>query len=206
MSDCLFARLNETTGNPVKTQVLQHKLRSAESCRQSGNLSGACRIYEDVLRRDPKSIQAWLLLGLTHYQLRDKQAAERSFRAAIRLQPANSLARTQLATVLLEMERPEEAEVQCRKALCNAPADARIERLLSIALRMRGQLTDALEVATRAAEKAPEDSSILTQLGHVQASLGRFDEAHTTLLKSRVLNPANPETHLRLCSVEGKLG
>ncbi|MCA9058243.1 MAG: tetratricopeptide repeat protein, partial [Planctomycetaceae bacterium] len=49
-------------------------------------------------------------------------------------------------------------------------------------------------------------SSILTQLGHVQASLGRFDEAHTTLLKSRVLNPANPETHLRLCSVEGKLG
>ena len=57
----------------MSEQILQNAWR----LHQAGNLNEAARLYQDVLRTNPRNFNALQLLGIVHFQRGEFEDAER---------------------------------------------------------------------------------------------------------------------------------
>jgi molybdenum cofactor biosynthesis enzyme MoaA len=78
---------------------LQNRLVQAETCREQGDLAGACRAFEAALDLDPNHLPA--LLGLAHCELQegDLVAARLDYLRVLKLDPANETATENLHVI-----------------------------------------------------------------------------------------------------------
>ncbi|MCA9063441.1 MAG: tetratricopeptide repeat protein [Planctomycetaceae bacterium] len=150
--------------------------------------------------------QVWMLLGVCDLQEGNLAEAERCFREALRLAPAQPLVKTQLARVLIESDRGVEAEALCREVLQKDPWNHDASQILVTALQRQGRLTEAIDVASHIVSRRPDCPGSLSQLGELLTAAGRLHDAHSTFVKARSLNSGLPHLHLQLSSVQGKLG
>jgi predicted Zn-dependent protease len=84
-------------------------LRSALGLEQAGQWEGAALAYAAALRRWPSSLGALVGLGNCRYELGDLEGAERAFRRAIEAHSTSGEACNNLAHVLAEQGRYDEA-------------------------------------------------------------------------------------------------
>jgi hypothetical protein len=73
--------------------------------------------YQTALTRWPNSLNALMGLGYTHYRLGDFKSAERAFREATEIHPQSAPAFNNLAHVLMEQGRMQEALATAKQAL-----------------------------------------------------------------------------------------
>ncbi|MCA9060228.1 MAG: tetratricopeptide repeat protein [Planctomycetaceae bacterium] len=188
------------------TRPLLRKLKSAETRQQAGDLVGARVLCQDILKKNPGVVQAWMMAGAGYFEEGNLSAAEEHFRKALELAPGEPLIRLHLAAVLLENRQPLESESLCQQVLQRDPWNPEASRLLGSSLRMQGRLAEAIEVAAHIVQRRPEDAACLSQLGELLFDAGRLHDAHSTLLKARSLNAGIPRIHLQLATVQGQLG
>ena len=84
---------------------------------RAGQLKAAVRAYKTALSRWPESFPAWIGLGNSFYAQGDLSSAANAFKQAIQLKPAHGLPLNNLAQVLWEQGKKEEAIQTIRHAI-----------------------------------------------------------------------------------------
>ena len=132
-------------------------LRAAVRLEEEGKLALAAHAYREIITQHPKSTLAWTNLGNAENQLGRRPAAEEAFRKALELDPDSADALNNLAWLLYEDKRYEEAEPLARKAVLTKAPDAwmRIDTLARI-LGARGKCEEARMTFRQALAQVPE--------------------------------------------------
>lgn len=92
-------------------------LQAAMGLERAGQGGAAVKAYDAALSRWPASFGAWLGLGNSRYAIGDLVGAAAAFQEATRLQPHAGTAFNNLAQVLWEMGRQDEALTAARQAV-----------------------------------------------------------------------------------------
>lgn len=132
-------------------------LRAAVQLEQEGKYALAATTYREILQRDPGSVLAWTNLGNAEMQLGRPLPAEEAFRKALELDPDSADTLNNLAWMLYEQKRYEEAEPLARRAALTEAPDAwtRLDTLARI-LAARGACEEAASTFRRALAEVPE--------------------------------------------------
>lgn len=145
----------------------QEHVRLGASYEAQGLRSDAVVQYEAAVRRDPGFAEGWLALGNIDFTDGRFEAAENSYRTALKAAPGHPGARNNLAmTILARGGGLEEAEALAREALAQ-PGALRpyiLDTLAHIELRRR-RYDEALDLVALAAAATPaEDLHVIEQL------------------------------------------
>lgn len=92
-------------------------LRAAVLLEEDGKLAGAEARYLEIVAQRDDHVVAWTNLGNVRTRLGRKEDAEAAFRKALALDPGARDAANNLAWLLFEQKRLEEAEILARKAV-----------------------------------------------------------------------------------------
>jgi predicted Zn-dependent protease len=127
----------------------------------AGRLHEAEQHFADVLQRTPDHVTARLYLARIHRRRREFAEAAEQLRAAVRTAPGDPHLRRELGYLFLDLDQPQAAVEQYRRALDAAPEDPRSWIGWIRALRMAGD-----PLADEVLRRAPAE---------VQAALARRD-------------------------------
>ncbi len=155
----------DSLGNPAANQEAGRKPAKGEVDQlvaqfHRGELVAVAEQGADLVTQFPDSFALWNLLGATNARLMRPEAAVEAFRNAVRINPRYAEAHNNLATVLQQQGRLDEALIAARRALqlrpgyaqaasqtlclqllmCDWKDDARLERQV----RLLGAQSDAL--------------------------------------------------------------
>jgi len=110
---------------PERTPVTVTQSAYAEAAvalETKGYIAGARAAYQTALRRWPRNQAALIGAGNIAYRDKDLPAAERAFRRAAQLYPNSGIALNNLAQVLLEQDKVDEARRMARLAVSKGGA------------------------------------------------------------------------------------
>lgn len=132
-------------------------LRTAVRLEDEGKYALAAHAYRDILAKDPKSVIAWTNLGNAEMRAGRRPAAEEAFRKALELAPDSADTLNNLAWLLYEEKRMDEAEPLARKAVVTKAPDPwlRLDTLARI-LAARGNCDEAAMTFKAAIAAVPE--------------------------------------------------
>ncbi len=103
--------------------------------------------------------------------------AERHFRAALALQPGDALANYNLASLMQEQGRMEEAADGYRAALATAPHFVEAQNNLGIVLRAQGRLDESIATLIALLQTRPDYANAYENLADVLAEQGQHAQA-----------------------------
>ena len=134
-------------------------LRAAVVLEDQGKYAAAADAYRRILTDHPDSVVAWTNLGNAQVQLGEKATAEEAFRKALSIDETSADALNNLAWLLYQEKRLEEAEQLAHRAVAAPAPDGwmRLDTLARIQLA-RGSCTDALQTWDRALKDVPATS------------------------------------------------
>jgi tetratricopeptide (TPR) repeat protein len=133
-------------------------LRAAVQLEEEGKYALAAQGYREILSQTPTHLLAWTNLGNTEMRLGRPQAAEEAFRKALEIQPDAADTLNNLAWLLYEQKRVDEAEPIARKAVATKAPDewTRLDTLARI-LAARGLCDEARATFAKATSEVPEN-------------------------------------------------
>jgi predicted negative regulator of RcsB-dependent stress response len=137
-------------------EQLTAAIRGAVVLEDAGKYDQAADEYRNLLARHPGSSLLWTNLGNAQVQLHDTEHAEESFRRAIAADPAARDAMNNLAWLLYEQKRLDEAESFARQAAAqNGPDGYVVLDTLARILAAKGDCGGASSIFRQAIEAVP---------------------------------------------------
>lgn len=150
-------------------QALEHQ--------QAGEFGKAEVICREILRRDPRNVNATRMLGTLARDLGKPRLAARMLRNAVKLEPEFFGARMDLARALIEIDELDECEPVVRGAIRLQPELPQPYALLGNLYSKRGDFESAVEAYKQALEKQPNHGASLAAMGHALKTIGRQEES-----------------------------
>ena len=172
----------------------QELLGQAIAFHQSGNLSGAERLYLQLMRAIPEDATAPHLLGVVRAQQGRNREALELMTAALKLKPDAPEVLSNYANVLKTEGRFTEALASYDKALAVKPDYVATLAKRAMVLRDLGRLEAALDSVERALAIQPDFIEALNTRGVILADLGRERDALTSYDRALALAPNFPDT------------
>lgn len=189
---------------PVSTG-LQVKL--AEAVRLTGDAAAALAVLDEALRQDD-SAELFLAKGVMLDSLDRLPEAEAALREALRRAPQDSGVQFNLAVVLLQQERREEARGHLRSTLKQEPTHARALTILGQLAIEAGQLEAAGEFLRPLFDANPGIPEVQELVGfwHLQAGLAaaqrrEFRAAEQHYRGGMEAQPGNPDLPISLAGL-----
>jgi predicted O-linked N-acetylglucosamine transferase (SPINDLY family) len=173
---------------------------------QAGNLAGAHRAYQAVLRDDPDDFHAHLWLGALLQQSGRSESALPHLQRATVLGSAIPDGWVNLATAQVSLDDFDAALVSLEKALALDAGLAATWITLGNVHQARGALTEATEAYEKAAELAPDDPMPRFNLATIALRLGQYATAKRQVAASLDRFPNNAEALGLLADCELNLG
>ena len=166
--------------------------------------------YREALRLRPDYGDAHNNLGNLLRETKHPVEAEEHYRLALRLipptHPSIALALRNLAAVLNDQERHNEAEAACRAALERAPAASEAQELHATTLRELLQFDVAEPAALRAIALAPDIPSHYIEQARLRQEMGRVAQAENPCRRALTLASDDIEALACLGGVAFDLG
>ncbi len=153
---------------PLKLAELYNRTRRPELAVQE---------IGSYLKANPDSVDALQLMGKACMLKGDTDAAEKSFRQALRLAPQKAPLILDLADCLLHIGKREEARVLLRELTAREPDNAAANFLLARVESSFGQREQALRLYRRVSELDPGNSTALYMAGLLLLENGKTDDA-----------------------------
>lgn len=162
--------------NPRDSVGILRELQTGFRLADEQRLTEAAPVLEEILRREPRMVEAWIRLGQVRAALGDSAAAITAFRRAAEVSGVFS---SEIVVMIGDAEREAgrlpEAEQAARAAMQGSP-DAATVLLARIALA-RGQWTEAEQIARPLCERPQAAASHCVLLAEVLESRGAHAEA-----------------------------
>lgn len=186
--------------------------------RSEGDVRKAIGFYDEAIRLEPryalayaKRSYAWRTLAgqfLSGQQAADAATSARDdARTALVLQPDLAAAHVALGFVLKDADFDfAAAEIEFRRAVALAPADADAKDGLAVLLADLGRFDEAIHLTLQALVLDPLHGSWYLNVASNLISLGRFDQAEQTVRKAIALQPRAAVNYMLLAIVEIKRG
>src|SRR5436190_3201013 len=210
---------NKPTANPAAYDAYLRGLAVVASNRETATaFTGAADFFDEAIRLDPKFALGWARAAVAHSRAywggydRTPARAEMAKKAAAKaheLQP--ELGETFLARGYYEYLVTcdyDAAWAAFKDALARLPNNSDALVALSLLERRKGKWPEAVAHQEQAAQRDPQNISVLSQLGITYFALKRFSETHAMVDRLLALAPENPQVLAglaRLCVVEGNL-
>jgi tetratricopeptide (TPR) repeat protein len=169
------------------------------------NYSEAIGFFKKALEFDPNNAEARLYLGVTYMDMHSLELAETELHTAVSLFPLNSNARNALGKLYLDEGRTAEAEEQFRQSVESEPNIMGYGQL-GLIYWGRGDVKLAEQEWRAALRLAPNDTSILNNLGLACTEQERYAEAVSFFRKAIELKPDDPSPHSNLGIAYEKTG
>jgi len=128
---------------PAKPVSVQEALMAAIELHRIGDLEGAARGYEALVRRFPNSAAGWINLGIVLRRLGRLDAALACLRRGVMLNPNDGAAWSNLGNALRAANYLEDAKRAQLKALSLTPGAAQIHYNMGLVTRDFGELAEA---------------------------------------------------------------
>lgn len=161
--------------------------QEAEAVFLEGRYGEAVDLFARYTERRPENAWGHYMLGLSVWKSGDPVGAEEFFRDALELDPRHEKSLVNLARVLLEQDRPEEARESIEKVIEANPESNRGLRVLGRVHYALGQTDEAIEAYKRAILVDDEDVWSMNNLGLIYIREGRFEEATLPLARATEL-------------------
>lgn len=125
-----FEKIDKPWSGGAKTAILirprdplADRIREAVALEESGDLRAAAERYRALLGAHPESALAWTNLGNVSMRLGNRREAEEAFQKALAIDAAARDAMNNLAWLLFEEKRLDEAETLARRAVAAGGPD-----------------------------------------------------------------------------------
>lgn len=168
---------------------------------------------EWVTRLAPENARAWLALGRTYFKLAQLENARKALEQALVLRQNHPEADYELALVMAQLGRPDEAKhhlldavSSSRTALATRPNDPAMQCLLGNALRELGNRSEAIACFRQAIALKSDHAEALFNLGSLLLEEGGIEEARRLLERLIKQQPGNADAYLNLGLVLQKAG
>ncbi len=139
-----------------RDEGVRDALRAAIALEDEGKYSEAAAKYREILAAHPDSVVAWTDLGNAQEHLGDRAAAEEAFRKALALDPNSRDALNNLAWLLYQQKRLDEAESFARRAVAQQGPDSYLVLdTLARVLAARGSCDEAVRTFKQAIDAVP---------------------------------------------------
>jgi predicted O-linked N-acetylglucosamine transferase (SPINDLY family) len=176
-------------------------MQQAVSAQRRGALPEAKRLYELLLRLDPRNAAACGNLAIIAAQHGDFSGAERLFGEGIRLRPDYPAGHNHLGTVLARQGRWAEAVAAHGQAIKLDPNYAEAHLGLGNALKQQGDLDGAIRSYLAAVAIRPAYAEAHNNAGVVLQMRGKLDEAAHAYRRAIAARPGYAEASFNLGSV-----
>jgi Tfp pilus assembly protein PilF/TolB-like protein len=165
-----------------------------------GDFAAAEKVYQAILQQDPQHAIAHTMLGLTQLELDQADLAASAVLRSIQLQPDNPHSYIVLSRIYAHAGRPEDADLQLRKASQLDSKDPWVHNLLGYLYINQNKSELALKEFKRYAALAPDDPNAHDSLAEGYLRAGDKAMAEKEYLHALKLRPdfANPHYMLGL--------
>ncbi|RPJ62028.1 MAG: tetratricopeptide repeat protein [Acidobacteria bacterium] len=181
------------------------RLKEASDALAANDIRKAELILEKTIKADPKSAEAYHLLGAIRLTERRFPEAESHLQKALELNPKLIAGYIALADLRIDQNRRDDAAAILKKALQIDPKDPRLLMRLGTAEAEAGRIAESLKYleAVPEAEATPGYWEIL---GRTYVSTGRFDQAEQAYLRLLKQEPGSIATLRVLSGIALKRG
>jgi predicted O-linked N-acetylglucosamine transferase (SPINDLY family) len=171
----VFAAPVGTAGPPLDLLMAQ-----GQALQQAGRLGEAEGLYREVLRRQPRHVDALHFLGLVAFQAGHPQAAVDLITQAVAVAPGDADAHANLGLALQAVGRHEDALASLDRALARHPDNAAALSNRGNVLSALGRHDEALAAFERALALRPDFLEVVYNRGNALHAAGRLDAALAT--------------------------
>src|SRR6202044_2916603 len=165
------------------------KLQEAVTCHNQGQLQRAQRIYEEILRVEPRHFDALHLLGVIAAASADPSKALDLIDRAIQLNPGNPMAHNNRGAALLDLGLWEAALLSFDRAIGLKEDYAQAHYNRGNALKELKRWEAALTGFDRAIALEPDFAEAHSNRGFVLHELRRLDESLASCNRAIALKP-----------------
>jgi serine/threonine-protein kinase len=164
-----------------------------------GNLAGAVAAYRQAIALDPNFAWTHNNLGRALEDQKDVAGAIAEYNAAIRIDPHLATAHFNLGNTLLNGRHDAKgAAAAFRKAIALDPSDAEAHYNLGNALRLQGELRNAVDAYRQAIALRPQYAEAHYNLGNTLMALRDVQGAISALRGALAIRPRFAEAHCNL--------
>jgi tetratricopeptide (TPR) repeat protein len=171
---------------------------------QTGQSDHAIDCFVRAIGQTPK-VEYISALGIALQRQGLLEEALKAFDKAASLEPENAVHWKNLATILIDLDRPDEAVLSLRRALDLHPKYVDAANLKGLILYRQNHFAEALESFSLSLDASPNQADALHMRALLFQNLGRLEEAAADGLRSQMLGPTNADTHNNLGYVLHKL-
>jgi Tfp pilus assembly protein PilF len=144
------------------------RLNEAIAVRDLQQFDEARQILTDMTATEPENVRAWFQLGLVRRVVGETGLGADAFRRAVELDPSDPDSHYFLGTMLVGLQRYEDAILSFEEALRLNPFHVSAEYGLGNAYRFLGQVDEALEHLTRSTEMQARQVGFPVEEGYGQ--------------------------------------
>jgi tetratricopeptide (TPR) repeat protein len=170
--------------------------------QKEGRLEDAERLYRQVLRQDPKNVDALRLLALIAIQAERPDEAERMLRKVIGITPDFLLAILDLGRLYKEQDRFAEALECFERAIALEPSQVQSHFLHAATLARASFTNEAIAGYRHCLELRPGHAGALLGLGHALNAVGDFEGAVAAYDACIQVAPGSGETYWSLANLK----
>ena len=178
------------------------KLALAAEHQKEGRYDEAAKLYREVLRNNPRNVDALRMLGVLAFGEGNIDEAERLLRRAVAAAPDFVNAIIDLGLALKEQSRTEEAIESFRQAAKLEPKNVKAHYQLASILAPAALSNEAIDAYRRVLEIRPKHAGALLGLGHVLKTMGRQEEAIESYRKCIAAKPEKGEIYWSLANLK----
>ncbi len=170
------------------------------------DLPAALALYEELTREAPDSPKIWNERGVCLHQSGRKTAAEESYRKALALDSAYTLAWNNLGVLVAQDTDPEPALEAFRQALRLRPGLSGARLNYGLLLFHRRRFQDALEAYRQALGDRAAESVAWNGIGMVLVELKRYADARNAFSRAVDADASHAAAHYNLSFTLSHLG
>ncbi len=187
---------------PARRMAFLEEIQKAEQLSKDGEAHKAEEIYRKILKRDPNHVEAARLLAGIAVDNKQFDDAEVFLRHAIATTPDYTRLWVDLANVLRELQRPEEAVECATKVLELAPKMAESYLLYAGVVGMTNRHEEAIENYEKALAIAPKKPGALCSMAHHLKTIGKQEQAIDAYRRCIEFKPDHAEAYWSLANLK----
>jgi len=204
---CVSVQFPSLLGHPLNDGVASSSLlQQAKSLLRTHNPQKACELLEKALTENPRSAEAWVLLGDSYAQLGFEGKATQSYEKAIKLDPSAAGALYNLGVLELNRDHLAEATHRLEAFRKLQPQDRGVLFPLAHCYFQLGRRAEAKRTLEGALSAAGNSWEVQFKAGQLLLANGEAEAAISPLEKALRLRPGALEGRVALATAVSLLG
>jgi len=193
-----WPQLAPTKNAPHQSTRADPRFAEIESLLQQGRPDEAKRKIQDVLAKDPQSVDAYNLLGIVCISQKDYACASQALQHALKLNPASPRTRNNLGNLYIAQQQLGLAEKEFREVLRASPSNADANYNLGLVLLAANKPAEAIPHLQRV---SPATAPSKLNLLRAYLRAGRVAQALKVADDVSAQNPSDVQLHFTLGTV-----